>query len=169
MKPFQKFKDRVKPFLTKNSFISNKISALLRIFGADVLGQRISSKSDFIPDIIPVRLPAHVSLEKKFRLYTASGKDQIARNLWSLGWHGFEKPLPDVFSACVHKSSGIVIDVGANTGFYSILAIYSSKRIKVHAFEPYLPVKQLFEKNIRLNRVNHRICAFNDAVSDQIG
>jgi len=48
-----------------------------------------------VPDIIQVT-PGKFS--GHFKYLTRSGKDLIAIALWSHGWAGFEKPLPDIFA-----------------------------------------------------------------------
>ncbi|MEO1483615.1 MAG: FkbM family methyltransferase, partial [Myxococcota bacterium] len=52
----------------------------------------------------------------------------------------------------------IVLDVGANYGFYSTLfACLSGSRGRVHAFEPVRSTRQELESNLLLNRLSSRV------------
>jgi FkbM family methyltransferase len=109
------------------------------------------------PDVTPVRMFLH------------GGRDQIAREIVEQGWDAFEQPLPDVFAACVTGSTGLVLDIGANTGFYTLLALASSRACTVHAFEPLGPVADLLDDNLGLNDAGSRVVVFRQAVSDRRG
>lgn len=67
------------------------------------------------------------------------------------------------------KTGNIVLDIGANNGYYSLLA---SKKIgkqgQVYAFEPDKNNLVLLRKNILLNKISN-IKVFDVAVSDKIG
>ncbi|MFA7301546.1 MAG: FkbM family methyltransferase [Candidatus Shapirobacteria bacterium] len=63
----------------------------------------------------------------------------------------------------VNKSS-VVIDVGANIGYYTLLLATVCK--KVYAFEPDKTCFEILEKNIRENNLNN-VVLFNSAVGDK--
>jgi FkbM family methyltransferase len=66
------------------------------------------------------------------------------------------------------NSDDTFIDVGANIGTYSILlSIYSG--CNSHSFEPDLKNFQLFVENIKLNKLENQVFAYNMAVSDFCG
>ncbi len=103
-------------------------------------------------------------------MYTRAGSDQIARDLFRFGWQGFERPVPDVFVRCVGATEGVVVDVGANTGFYSLLAACASPATRVHAFEPFPAALSCLRENLQINRrTGDRIEVFPHALSDQVG
>lgn len=102
-------------------------------------------------------------------MYSFSGADQIVRDVSSGGWFAFEPPMPSVFVACLAGSAGVVLDVGANTGFYSLLAAHVSRRVTVHAFEPLPRVLQQLRLNVSLNGVGRRVAVSPHAVSDVVG
>ena len=106
-----------------------------------------------------------------FRMYTRAGADQIARDLSrSTAGTASSAPLPDVFAACVRASEGLVIDVGANTGFYSLVAVSASGTAEVHAFEPYPAALVCLAREPGLNRsLAERVTVFPQAVSDEAG
>ncbi len=97
------------------------------------------------------------------------GRDQIVATAAGSSWTGFERPLPALFHACVAGSAGIVVDVGANSGFYALLATRASATVRVLAFEPYRPVFEVLEGNIAANRAGDRIEAIRLALSRQSG
>jgi FkbM family methyltransferase len=115
-----------------------------------------------IVTIRPPRLPGG----NGFRMFSQAGRDQIAREIANHGWDAFEQPLPDVFTACAAGSTGLVLDIGANTGFYTLLALVSSRACTVHAFEPLRPVADLLDANLALNGLGSRVVVFRQAVSD---
>lgn len=61
-------------------------------------------------------------------MHTLEGRDQVARALWSGGWDGFEPPLPSVVAATLRRWPGMFLDVGANSGLYSLIAIAADDR-----------------------------------------
>lgn len=60
------------------------------------------------------------------------------------------------------------IDIGANTGYYSILAAAVNKKITVHAFEPAQGPAYYLTKNIDINKFGGTIKAHAIALSDQV-
>lgn len=67
------------------------------------------------------------------------------------------------------KRMNIFIDVGANIGFYSLLALNANEKIKVYAFEPATGPFVFLKKNIELNKTKGRINLYKIALSDNIG
>jgi FkbM family methyltransferase len=59
------------------------------------------------------------------------------------------------------------LDIGANTGYYSILAAAVNKKIHVHAFEPAQGPSYYLRKNIEINQFGELINAHAIALSDQ--
>lgn len=100
---------------------------------------------------------------------TLGGRDQIVAAALHSSWTEFERPLPAMFHACVAHRLGLVIDVGANTGFYALLAACASRLVRVLAFEPYRTVFEVLERNIAANRTHGRIEAIPLALSSRTG
>lgn len=65
------------------------------------------------------------------------------------------------------KTSNVIIDIGANTGIYSLSAKCCNPQSKVYAFEPVQRVYDKLIKNIRLN--NYDITSIPKAVSNNDG
>src|SRR5262249_1975331 len=82
--------------------------------------------------------------------YQGNTRDLIDKHILYLG--AFEKPelyfLRDVLLA-LPAERRVLIDVGANTGSYSLFLAQYAKQ--VHAFEPYQPVLARFRNMIELN------------------
>ena len=60
------------------------------------------------------------------------------------------------------------VDVGANTGYYSLLAAAENTRIKVYAFEPASAPCHYLVMNIRINTLTN-VKAYPVALSDRMG
>jgi FkbM family methyltransferase len=103
-------------------------------------------------------------------MHIRGGADQIARDLFRSGWQGFEWPVPEVFARWVSVNEGVVLDVGANTGFYALVAAQVSPASTVHAFEPFPAAIVCLQQNLALNRaLGSRVEVFPYAVSDVAG
>lgn len=96
------------------------------------------------------------------------------RGLWmatALFWHGldgFERETSQTLRFFFARSL-TVIDVGANYGFYTILAALWNPDLRVVAFEPVLPIYESLKKNVELNHLDGRVVCENLALSDQSG
>jgi FkbM family methyltransferase len=104
-----------------------------------------------------------------FRMLRQGGRDQVAAMIDNRGWTLFEPPMPAVFFRLACQAEGLIIDIGANTGFYALLAAAASKRAGIIAFEPEHHVLAILQRNVRLNRMDRRIHAVNIALSDHVG
>ncbi len=106
----------------------------------------------------------------QFRFGDANHLDHIAATVNSLGLAAYEAPLPDLLALLVRRACGYVLDVGANTGLFSLLAAAANPDIKVCAFEPLGTVRCLLEENVALNPVlSPRIHVFPLALSNVSG
>lgn len=165
--------DRLREWAVRHHRLPAAASGLARRARLDAIAGKLDSAAmegadRKRPSIItlPRRLP---SVGRSFKMFPAGGADLIVRQLTDLGWHGFERPMPDVFVALMNRLGGTVIDIGANTGFYSILACVASSHSSVVAFEPFPPVVPLLEANLRLNHLERRVMVSTMAISDTQG
>lgn len=62
----------------------------------------------------------------------------------------------------------VFLDVGANTGYYALLASVRNPRIAVHAFEPATAPHHYLVRNIAINRLEN-VTAYQIALSNQEG
>lgn len=113
-------------------------------------------------------LPADAA-PRTLRMLECSGRDMVARCAAATGWQSFEPPMPEVFYRECRACAGLVLDVGANSGFYALLAAAARPDIRVVALEPDPHVKPILDRNIGLNRLGHRITALPIAASDRPG
>lgn len=64
------------------------------------------------------------------------------------------------------RQSKIIIDVGANVGFFCLYASSINSGVKIHAFEPFPKNAEQLNKNLRLNP-DSQVALHQAAVSDQ--
>lgn len=106
---------------------------------------------------------------QKMRMVDCDGRDQIVRACVEHGWEFFERPMPHVFHKCVQEFGGDVVDVGANTGFYRLLAAAARDDTSIIAIEPDPHVRPILEKNARLNCLGRRVAIVPVALSEREG
>ena len=96
--------------------------------------------------------------------------DHIANQIRAQGLGSYERPLPDLLVWIARSSSCVMLDVGANTGLYSILVAAANPAAKVYAFEPLQSVRTLLKVNLGLNdRLSDRIGVYETGVSNHAG
>ena len=64
---------------------------------------------------------------------------------------------------------GVLYDIGANVGAYSLIAAKSNPGLIVHAFEPLFANYYALVHNIIANFLSHRITAFSFAIAEKDG
>ncbi len=116
--------------------------------------------------IIP--LPADAA-RSGFVMQNDDHRDQVADAVVRHGWTGFEAPLPEFLYGVARRRPGLVIDIGSNTGFYSLLAASASLRNTVLAFEPMAEIAERARQNIDRNDLADRIRVHQVALSDRDG
>lgn len=128
------------------------------------------SQRGLLPTAVWMRLPVvgefTVSLPsgETFR-YTAIAEEGIGRGLHWRGISGYESETARIFYALA-KESKVIVDIGANTGTYTLIACAANKEARIYAFEP---IPYLFERltsNVVLNQWQGRCVLQNIAVSD---
>lgn len=105
-----------------------------------------------------------------FRMLTLDGRDQVVSAVSAHGWHAYEAPTPRCFASAVAAAPRpVVVDIGANTGFYTLLALAVASRTRVYAYEPFSTVRATLTANIALNRAGRRAVVREQAVSESGG
>lgn len=86
-----------------------------------------------------------------------------------LFWNGPEKfEYTPIFAELIRRCTSFV-DIGANTGYYSLMAAHANSSIIVHAFEPASGPFHFLEQNVALNRLQKRVFVHPIALSNQKG
>jgi FkbM family methyltransferase len=83
-----------------------------------------------------------------------------------LFWYGYyEKELGDLIRKIL-RPGDVFIDVGANIGYFSLLAAKHQPTAKIFSFEPVSPIFKQFEENISINEFKN-ITAINAAIGEK--
>jgi FkbM family methyltransferase len=103
--------------------------------------------------------------------YSSIQGDGVGRGLYwqGLTWLGGEFL---TFLNCLRQSagsSGLILDIGANTGIYSLIACAKNTTARVIAFEPVSHVYSRLVHNIKINNFENRCEAMQYVVSDSSG
>jgi FkbM family methyltransferase len=105
-----------------------------------------------------------------FRLSDSAHLDYIAGLVRQHGLSAYEAPMPDLMAWLVRMSCGYMLDVGANTGLFTLLAAAANPTIKVCSFEPLDSVCALLRANLALNpRLVDRINVYPLGLSNAAG
>ena len=83
----------------------------------------------------------------------------------TLYWTGFYEKNTLILWSRIARLSNVIMDVGANTGIFSLAAKSANKKAQVYAFEPQNLVYKMLNKNIEINRFD--IISRNFGLSDQ--
>jgi len=133
-----------------------------------------AAQHGILPASVWLRLPVTwrfcvpVSETRSFE-YQSSRGDAIGRVLYWRGFNGdWEAGTIRIFSLLAREAR-VVLDIGANTGVYTLLACSVSPAVRVVAIEP---VPQIFDRlasNVQFNRLTDRCELHQVAVSDEVG
>jgi FkbM family methyltransferase len=128
----------------------------------------ILSRVGVIPPIIyagfPVNKIANFTIkEYQFKYHLRTG-DEVGMPMY---WEGvtFESETMKPFIDLI-KSANCFIDIGANTGIYSLLAASVNKNCKVFSFEPMPDSYDALVRNIAINNYENIIHPIKKAVSN---
>jgi FkbM family methyltransferase len=158
----------VRPWFVHHPRVTSAVATVAKRVGATGAAGALERAAD---DMARAAIPEAVVGRRGVSLVmvTRNGSDMVARIMRDDGWDAFERPMPAVFAACVRAREGHVLDVGANTGFYSILAAHTRPGSPVTAFEPFPPVIEHLRTNLRLNGVRRQVTVVGQAVGSKVG
>lgn len=75
-----------------------------------------------------------------------------------------------IFEVLKQNESTCIFDVGANTGYYSLLAANIFKNYAtIHSFEPVLKFVSCFQESLKINSLSSSVIVNNFALSDREG
>lgn len=98
-------------------------------------------------------------------IYSTVAGDQLARGLCWRGLDSVEPETTRVFYRLARKAK-LVLDLGAYTGVYTLLACAANRVSTVIAFEPVPRIFERLVNHIRLNKLQGRCQLHNKAVSN---
>jgi FkbM family methyltransferase len=99
--------------------------------------------------------------------YDLEGDDVFGSALFWCGASGFERDTVPLFVEYA-KNADRIVDVGAHTGFYTLLASVANPGCEVMSFEPLPATFKRLMNNIRLNQLGARCLPLEAAVSDRV-
>ena len=154
--------------ISKQRFPGRMAARLCRWAGAEGTSRKISQLCNYVPNTVRVDVPARVARRPTFTMAGLDGLDQVARVIWWRGWDFYERPFPSLF-ASMSRGASCVFDIGAYTGFYSMIAASCSEDARIVAFEPFPPVRQRLTANIARNGLAGRVRIEPSALGDAPG
>ncbi|MEM7359292.1 MAG: FkbM family methyltransferase [Pseudomonadota bacterium] len=123
-----------------------------------------------IPFFFPVKGKLKITMSPEISFCMQSdGRDSIASRLYLYGPQSFEYDSLRIFSLILNfQSVRTVLDIGANTGVYSLVASAQRPDCKVYAFEPMPGIYSRLSKNVKSNAFSN-LHSHNLALSDKNG
>ncbi len=119
-------------------------------------------------DKFPVRGPVSIRFQDRpVFVMESDGRDSVASGAFWVGLDAYEGCTLSVF-AHLAQASHHIVDVGANSGLFSLLAASLNKNAVIHAFEPFPGAADLLESNLRANHFTN-IRLTRAAAADQPG
>lgn len=109
-----------------------------------------------------LKLPGGKSL-----LLETDKTDDIYKILFWRGFEGFEIETVRLFLHLAKKSK-VIFDIGANTGYFSLLGAKIDPKAKIYGFEPLPAALKAFKHNVKINRIKN-IEIVSKAVSNEKG
>ena len=90
---------------------------------------------------------------EKVKIYSHSD-DYIAAQVFWKGYKGYEGSSIEAFYHLSKKSS-VILDIGANTGYFTLIAAFSNPKAMVHSFEPVGRIYNRLNLNIKINQLSN--------------
>lgn len=153
--------------LSTGKKMGEAVKAGCRLLCGPILPILPDSFANRLPFLGRVCISGPDDLSVRFHTYGPYGKDRIALKLAKRGFWGYEGETTRIFLPLVRQAHG-VIDIGANTGLFALLAAKANPNCRVVAFEPVPFIFEMLRKNIDLNHLTN-IDAVPAAVSDCTG
>lgn len=104
----------------------------------------------------------------RFWMDSCGGRDQVAMTLLHSGWRAYEAPLPALLESWCAALEPVFIDVGANTGYYALLALACGAP-HAYAFEPVLAIATVLTANARMSELSARLSLYDCALGKSEG
>lgn len=126
-----------------------------------------------IPRSVWSRIPVNATFEVRVSgsesfTYVAISTDTLGRYLFWRGLDGWEPETTRTFVTLARSARGIV-DAGAHTGFYTLLACAINSETRVFAFEPVPRIAGILRTNVERNGWSDRCMVFENPVAETDG
>ena len=155
----QSLRKKIKALFDKVVYQSAILNKLLRNINKALSGFTSFRIRPF--GVLTVRLKSGLS----FKMAT-NETSSVTKLLFWRGADNYE--YSPIIEKLVRKCNNF-IDIGANIGYYSLLASRANPTMRVYALEPASAPYHYLEKNIEINNLNERIKPFFLALSDKKG
>ena len=119
-------------------------------------------------DVAVAMLPSGAA-RSSFQMLLHNGRDQVAAIVSAQSWEGFEYPFPTYFFNCAKTWNGLIVDVGANTGFYTLLGACASCNNLIIPFEPDHLIIDSLRENVALSGIKDQVYPSTLALSSRSG
>jgi FkbM family methyltransferase len=116
-----------------------------------------------ISELAKLRLPTGEQV-----LFWAYPNEGIGHMLYWYGFEGWEKHSVSVFARLAREAK-VILDIGANTGIYSLVACAVNPQARVICFEPVPATLAKLKWNLALNGFSSRCDVHAEALSDHSG
>jgi FkbM family methyltransferase len=135
-------------------------------------GARVLAKSGLFPQRFwsgyPVRETIQYPVGSRTFQYEVHPGDYVGMPLYWLGPKGYEPETAEILFKAL-AGAEVFFDIGANTGFFSLLAAHANPTVKVWAFEPSPQSFAQLRHHVAVNRLENRIVPVNVAITDHVG
>ena len=91
-----------------------------------------------------------VNVEDETFLLNNPGYTTIENEMFWKGLNSWEKTSVSIWKD-LSQNSNTILDIGANTGLFSLISATVSKTAEIYTFEPVLRTSILLKKNLELN------------------
>lgn len=131
------------------------------------------SNAGLIPKLIWKRLPVEGTFSvflpdgTSFK-YSATANESIGRSIFWRGLKSYEPETVKVFSD-IARNSKLILDIGANTGLFTLIAAASNPTCRIISFEPVPHICDRLKAHIELNGLEQRCQVRQEALTNRIG
>lgn len=94
---------------------------------------------------------------EKLKMYNPGFQSHIENQIfWNGIENGWERNSVDIWLK-LSKKARTIVDVGANTGIYTLLSLKTNRNARVISFEPIDFIAEKFKRNMRLNNLEYEL------------
>jgi FkbM family methyltransferase len=154
--------------LLHHRFVGYALVNLTEQAGLRKLSRFISHHSNYYPRKVFFDVGCRGGKTRRAWMYCADANDQTARSIWLFGFSHFEKPLPDLYARLIHGAD-CIINVGTNSGFYTLISVLVCPTARIDAFEPFPPAIRWLKANLELNNFSTSVNVFKMALGNTVG